>query len=106
MAKARGCEFFAEGQCKALVKEETMKRDEACLNANKASCCYTCSRKDSCDISCDYLGDSKTITEAETTYSASEPILQQARDLASRDGMCPKCGGEMIQAKPPIMSVS
>jgi RNase P subunit RPR2 len=99
MAKARGCEFFAEGQCKALVKEETMKRDEACLNANKASCCYTCSRKDSCEISCDYLGDSKTNTEAETPYSTSEPILQQAKDLASRGGMCPKCGGEMIQGE-------
>ena len=76
MAKPEECEFFADGQCKALVKEGTMKRDEACLNANRASCCYRCSRKDSCDISCDYLDDPETGAEVETTDSTNKPILQ------------------------------
>jgi predicted nucleic-acid-binding Zn-ribbon protein len=99
MAKAKECEFFVDRQCKALVKEGTMKRDEACLNPNRASCCYECSRKDSCDISCDYLDDPETGANEETTDSANEPILRQARTLASWAGKCPKCGGEMIQGE-------
>jgi predicted nucleic-acid-binding Zn-ribbon protein len=99
MAKAEECEFFADGQCKALVKEGTMTRDEACLNANRASCCYECSRKDSCDISCDYLDDLKTGANVATTDSTNKPILRQARTLASQAGECPKCGGEMIQGE-------
>src|SRR4030043_191570 len=96
MAKPEECEFFADGQCKALVKEGTMTRDEACLNANRASCCYECSRKDSCDISCDYLDDLETGANVETTDSANKPILRQARTLASQAGECPKCGAEKI----------
>ena len=99
MAKPEECEFFADRQCKALVKEGTMKRDEACLNANRASCCYMCSGKDSCDISCDYLDDSETDAEVEATDSTNEPILRQARTLASGAGRCPKCEGEMIQGE-------
>jgi hypothetical protein len=99
MTKPQECEFFADRQCKVLVKEGTMKRDEACLNVNKTSCCYTCSRKDSCDISCDYLDDSESDAEAETTDSTNEPILRQVRTLGSGAGRCPKCGGGMIQGE-------
>jgi predicted nucleic-acid-binding Zn-ribbon protein len=99
MAKPEECEFFADRQCKALVREGTMKRDEACLNTNRASCCYACSRKDSCEISCDYLDDLETDAEAETTDSTNEPTLQQARNSASRNDRCPKCGGEMIEGE-------
>ncbi len=99
MTKPEECEYFADRQCKALVKEGAMKRDEACLNANRASCCYTCSRKNSCDISCDYLGASDTDAEAKVTDSTHEPILQQARTLSSEACRCPKCGGEMIQGE-------
>jgi predicted nucleic-acid-binding Zn-ribbon protein len=97
MAKGEECEFFANGQCKALVKEGAMSRDELCLNANRSSCCYQCSRKDSCEISCDYLDDPRTYADAETTDISNKPILHQARTLASEAGDCPKCGGEMIQ---------
>ena len=99
MTKPEECEFFADRQCKALVKEGAMKRDEACLNANRTSCCYTCSKKDSCDISCDYLDGSETDAEAEATDSSREPILRQTRTLSSGARRCPKCGGEMIQGE-------
>ena len=97
MAEAEKCEFFDNGQCKALVKEDAMARDESCLNSNRSSCCYQCSRKDSCEISCDYLDDPRTNAEAETTNASDKPILDQARTLASHASDCPKCGGEMIQ---------
>jgi len=97
MAKAEKCEFFDNGQCKALVKEGAMSRDESCLNSNRSSCCYQCSRKDSCEISCDYLDDPKTYADTETTDISDKPILRQAGTLASQAGDCPKCGGEMIQ---------
>lgn len=77
------CEFFANGQCRGLVKEDTMSRDESCLNSNRSSCCYRCARRNSCEISCDYLDDAITLAKQETT--------------ASQAGECPKCGGEMIE---------
>ena len=83
MAKTEECEFFADGQCKALVKEGTMTRDESCLNSNRSSCCYQCARRVSCEMSCDYLDDRKTCPDPAIT--------------ASQAGDCPKCGGEMIE---------
>jgi predicted nucleic-acid-binding Zn-ribbon protein len=83
MAKAEECEFFSDGQCKALIKEGTMTRDESCLNSNRSSCCYQCARRVSCEMSCDYLDDPKTYADRGTT--------------ASQKGDCPKCGGEMIE---------
>jgi hypothetical protein len=97
MAKAQECEYFENGQCKALVKEDMMSRDESCSNANRSACCYQCSRKNSCEISCDYLDGPKTYPEAETTNTSDKPILDQARTLASQASDCPKCGGEMIE---------
>jgi hypothetical protein len=83
VTKPEECEFFADGRCKALSKEGPMSRDESCSNPDRCCCCYKCSRKDSCEMSCDYLDDSGTFAEQETT--------------ASRAGGCPKCGGEMIE---------
>ncbi len=97
MKKAEECEYFDNGQCGALVKEGTMSRDESCLNVNRSSCCYRCSRKDSCEISCDYLDDPETDTNAKATDFSNKPILNQARTLASQASDCPKCGGEMIE---------
>jgi predicted nucleic-acid-binding Zn-ribbon protein len=97
MAKAEECECFDNGRCKALVKEGAMSRDESCLNSNRSSCCYQCSRRDSCEISCDYLDNPETDTDAKTTDSLNKPILHQARTPASQADDCPKCGGEMIQ---------
>ncbi len=97
MANAKECEFYSEGQCKALIKEGTMNRDEECLNANKASCCYKCSRKDSCGIGCDYLYDQET--NADPADSTNETVPQQTQIAESRAGRCPKCRGEMIQGE-------
>jgi len=93
---AEDCEYFDTGQCKALVSEGAIVRDESCLNQNKSSCCYRCSRRDSCDVSCDHLDGLKTDSDLETEDSLKDAAVKEARTLESGESGCPKCGGEML----------
>jgi len=97
MKKAEECEYFDTGQCKALIKEGAMFRDESCLNEDRSSCCYRCFRKDSCETSCDYLDNLETDTGSKTTDSSNGVIVSESGTPTSRRGVCPKCGGEMIE---------
>ena len=91
MKKAEECEYNDNGHCKALIKEGTASRDESCLNPDRSVCCYQCWKRDSCEISCDYLDEPQTNVDVKTTDSSNKPVH------ASHVGDCPKCGGEMIQ---------
>ena len=54
------CEYLADKSCNAVGKGEGgIARDESCSNELKSLCCYLCDRRESCEISCDFLDDSK-----------------------------------------------
>jgi len=52
--------------CKSITENEKGKtaRKRDCLQAVKNMCCYLCSQQESCETSCDYLGQrEKTLTQ-------------------------------------------
>jgi ribosomal protein L40E len=53
------CEYFDGGSCKALTtdKKGRVIGRESCLNDRKDYCCYQCSLRKSCAISCNYLDE-------------------------------------------------
>jgi hypothetical protein len=52
------CEYFEkDGLCASYVDYSEVKtaRELNCKNDKKMTCCYLCSRQNTCDISCNYL---------------------------------------------------
>ena len=62
------CKYLAQDrQCLAILDNDEAKevRKLSCENDQELNCCYLCSFRSDCEISCNYLGDSKTIPENE-----------------------------------------
>jgi hypothetical protein len=52
------CEYLAGKSCKAVIKGEGKKaREKGCSRRPKNLCCYLCDDKQSCGISCGFLGE-------------------------------------------------
>ena len=54
------CEYLENSQlCKAVLEEDEGKRTRGrfCSNSLKNFCCYLCTERGSCEISCTYLDD-------------------------------------------------
>lgn len=71
------CEYLVDNQlCRAVKEDEegTTARQKSCVEAVKNSCCYLCSHKVSCEISCDYLDKSGT---SRTTNQKSVNVDQE-----------------------------
>ncbi len=101
MKKVEECEYSDANRCKALIKEGVMSRGESCLNEDKTFCCYHCSRKNSCETSCDYL-DSLEMNDGSKPppTSLNKTRVNEAGVQAIQGRNCPKCGGEIIEAQP------
>jgi hypothetical protein len=56
------CEYLLDGEsCKALAmdKKGRIIGRESCLNDQKGYCCYQCSLREGCEISCNYLEEKR-----------------------------------------------
>jgi len=83
------CEFLVgDDSCRA-VKESDMGalRKDKCQNMIKDACCYKCSLRDSCEISCDLLD---TPNEEEVTEK-SRAIEQEVAAEYDSQGECGNC---------------
>lgn len=52
------CEYLVDNQlCKSIIENEDglAVREKGCLETVKNLCCYLCSHRETCDISCSYL---------------------------------------------------
>ena len=62
------CEYLDGDLCSAIVEgEPKATRQKSCTNATKNLCCYLCSDRKSCVISCEYLDNTKELAEDEIT---------------------------------------
>ena len=58
------CDFLQNGHCLAVKENEEgrVTREISCKNNVKDFCCYLCDSRKSCDVSCDYLRETKRFT--------------------------------------------
>lgn len=68
MATPSACKYLIDKRlCKAIMEGEEGKavREESCINDSKELCCYLCSYRDICDISCTYLDRTEKLEHLE-----------------------------------------
>ncbi len=103
---ANCCEYLTiDKLCTAVLESEKAKakRCANCRNDEKLSCCYLCSFKPECAISCNYLG--KTHAEPVTVEPQKDDLetnLEKPQDTPSNAQNTPVawcCGTEMSWAK-------
>jgi len=73
------CEYLIDNfYCKAIddISEGTAIRKKWCTRIPKNSCCYLCSRQDSCEISCNHLdkGEDKASRTSQPSRSIDREI--------------------------------
>ncbi|MCW4025714.1 MAG: hypothetical protein NWF01_11900 [Candidatus Bathyarchaeota archaeon] len=103
---ANCCEYLTvEKQCSAVLDSEKAKakRQAGCQNDEKLSCCYLCSFKSVCAISCNFLGkpSAETVT-VEAPKAELENSFEAGTDAQSTSEAVPVvwcCGTEMSWAK-------
>jgi hypothetical protein len=74
------CEYLVgDDSCKA-IRESDMGafRAEACHNEVKDACCYSCSLREQCDISCDLPEQQKPDKEQENSQHSEKVALSEA----------------------------
>lgn len=106
---ANSCEYLnVDKLCTAFIdnpKAQT-NRQLKCANQEKSTCCYLCSYRPQCAISCKYLGQTENYT-----YQASKPQTQsvpeadktqEAETLPSESvpvSFCFSCNTKMVWTK-------
>jgi hypothetical protein len=79
------CNYLSEGRlCQAVSQQEEAKaaRVESCTNVPNNLCCYLCAKRETCEISCNYLRKPEPVaaskqefeTEIATTRTAIEKL--------------------------------
>ena len=85
------CEFLQDNNCSAITDnvEAIEVRNISCSNDNEQSCCYLCSFRSKCQISCNFLG--------EKNAAIQKP---QAKDVKTQSKFlrCLRCDSKMIHA--------
>ena len=87
------CEYLVDNQlCRSIIEDEDglAVREKGCLEAVKNLCCYLCSHRESCEISCSYLDkpgtsritDQKSVNVDHETRQCQERIERLAGLLA------------------------
>lgn len=107
---ASDCKYLEVNRfCGALSENEEGRavREESCRNESKNLCCYLCEERDTCEVSCNYLGNVATsaITSSETiptptsSPGSSLVVFQKCHKCGAvnRRGskFCKKCGAAM-----------
>jgi hypothetical protein len=107
---ATSCEYHTpEATCLAVAENPKAKanRQQRCQNDNKQTCCYTCSQKRECTISCKYLGTTenqpkpqetpKPQPTAPTPEPKTAPLANTAKNVPV--AYCTSCNIEMTPRK-------
>jgi hypothetical protein len=78
------CEYLVDNQlCRSIIEDESglSAREKGCLEAVKNLCCYLCSHRESCEISCSYLDKPGT---SKVTDQKSVNVDQEIRQCQER----------------------
>ena len=78
------CEHLVDNQlCKSIIEDESglAVREKGCLETVKNLCCYLCSHRESCEISCSYLDKPGT---SKVTDQKSVNVDQEIRQCQER----------------------
>ena len=78
--------FLQNRHCLAVKENEEgrVTRETSCKNSLKDFCCYLCDGRESCDVSCDYLRDTKRFTNyKETIDKKSQSVQVPLKDCLS-----------------------
>jgi len=89
------CKYLgSNGSCFGVLENDEAKlaRKANCENANEAACCYLCDFMETCDISCNYLGE----TRKPGRHRERETDQEREVTLALR---CELCGLKMRPAR-------
>jgi hypothetical protein len=86
MASKIECEFLKDGDCASVASNEEAEeaRKISCINDNNQACCYLCSNYHACEISCVFLGETKS-----KPGEANQPNILT----------CPLCNSKMLHTK-------
>ncbi len=104
---ANSCEYYnVDSLCSAVSESEkaTSNRQARCLNEEKLACCYICSARRECPISCRYLGNSDG-GAARVEAKGIEPEIpvdinknmQTNQAETAAVAYCSSCNAEMAQ---------
>ncbi len=106
---ANSCEYFtAEKTCDLPVENQKVmtNRQAKCESAEKMSCCYLCSIRAQCAISCKYLGNPDVAyVPVGPEKTAIETAIEQPRELPqapmanNQAQFCIACNVEMSESK-------
>lgn len=84
-AKQVDCEYLLENQsCKSITEspEGKVVRKDFCSNDSKDHCCYLCSKREDCEVSCTYLERSTPeIGDESSSESSNLEIDKCDRDI-------------------------
>jgi len=78
------CEYLVDNQlCRSIVEDEEGRaaREKVCSQIVKNMCCYLCERRESCEISCNYLDKSDA---SQSTGQETLNIDQETRECQER----------------------
>jgi len=78
------CEYLVDNQlCRSIIEDEDglAVREKGCLEAVKNLCCYLCSHRESCEISCSYLDK---LGSSRTTDQKSVNVDQEIKQCQER----------------------
>jgi len=99
------CEYLTiEKTCTAVSESEKAQaaRQRRCANDEKMSCCYLCSLKQKCELSCSYLGkmsdEPPQTKNAEDDKSKTDKIEAAITDNAP-SVTCSSCNATMHEGK-------
>lgn len=81
------CEYLVDNQlCKSIGEDEDglAVRQKGCLEAVKNLCCYLCSHRESCEISCSYLDKPSTSMSADQRSVNVDQEIRQCQERIER----------------------
>jgi len=81
------CEYLIDNElCKSIIDDEEGKaaRQKWCREAAKNFCCYLCVRRESCEISCSYLGESDSLQAKSQIPMSIDQEIEKCKERIER----------------------